>query len=110
VKGVDAVIHAASPATWIFEDPKGYYSIFYQIKQSYDVFHTTEVIGPAVNGIVNMLKSTHKHGKNVKRVIMTSSIIAVVQPGEACAQLYDEVSLPYHPFNLGLRSQFRGRN
>jgi hypothetical protein len=43
VKGVDGIIHSASPVNFNFEDP-------------------SEIIDPAVNGAIGILKSAHKHG------------------------------------------------
>jgi len=72
VKDVDAVIHVASPVVWKWEDP-------------------SEIIGPAVKGTLGILNSAHKYGTNVKRVIFTSSSVAIhdyvsAEPG----QVFDE--------------------
>ncbi|KAI0054292.1 NAD(P)-binding protein, partial [Artomyces pyxidatus] len=58
VKGVDAIIHSASPVVFSWEDP-------------------SEVVGPAVAGATGILKSAHKFGTKVKRVVLTSSSVAV---------------------------------
>ncbi|KAI0061974.1 D-lactaldehyde dehydrogenase [Artomyces pyxidatus] len=58
VKGVDAIIHAASPVVWIWEDPE-------------------EIIGPAIKGATGILRSAQKYGTNVKRVLITSSTVAI---------------------------------
>lgn len=63
VKGVDAVLHTASPfhgnvTTGIYED----------------------LINPAVNGTKNVLKSIKAHGDKVKRVVITSSFAAGRSP------------------------------
>ncbi|KAF8322638.1 NAD(P)-binding protein [Clavulina sp. PMI_390] len=55
VSEVDAIIHTASPARFTYVD-------------AYE-----DIINPAVNGVVGMLASAAKAGKNVKRVIFTSS-------------------------------------
>jgi len=58
VKNVDAIIHIASPVVWVWEDPE-------------------EIIGPAVGGAVNILKSAHKFGDKVQRVLLTSSALSI---------------------------------
>ncbi|KAG6917262.1 hypothetical protein DXG01_003209 [Tephrocybe rancida] len=62
IKGVDAIAHTASP--------------FYLTAASVD-----EIIGPAVNGTVSILKSAVKNGQAVKRVVVTSSGAAVQEVG-----------------------------
>ncbi|KAF8629728.1 hypothetical protein AX15_003306 [Amanita polypyramis BW_CC] len=58
VKGVDAIQHTASPFHFEADDPK-------------------ELIEPAVNGTIGILKSALKNAPNVKRIIVLSSIAAV---------------------------------
>ncbi|KAG6333457.1 hypothetical protein ID866_5627, partial [Astraeus odoratus] len=60
VKGVDAIAHTASPFHFNASRP-------------------AELIGPAVQGTVGILQSTLKHGTSVKRVVITSSVGAVVR-------------------------------
>ncbi len=61
VKGVDAVLHTASPFHFNIEgDPK------------------KTLINPAVNGTRNVLTSILKHGSNVQRVVITSSFAAIL--------------------------------
>ncbi|KAG5641705.1 hypothetical protein DXG03_004409 [Asterophora parasitica] len=62
VKGVNAIAHTASP--------------FYLNAASLD-----ELIGPAVNGTVSILKSAAKNGQNLKRVVVTSSCASVLEVG-----------------------------
>ncbi|KAG5650224.1 hypothetical protein H0H81_000267 [Sphagnurus paluster] len=62
VKGVDVIAHTASP--------------FHMNAVSPD-----ELIGPAVNGTVGMLKSAAKNGDSVKRVVVTSSCASVLEIG-----------------------------
>ncbi|KAF9515021.1 hypothetical protein BS47DRAFT_1391946 [Hydnum rufescens UP504] len=74
VKDVDAVMHVASPVVWKWEDP-------------------SEIIGPAVKGTLGILNSAQKFGTNVKRVIFTSSAVAIhnyvsAEPG----QQFDETN------------------
>ncbi|KAJ2963988.1 hypothetical protein NQZ79_g1162 [Umbelopsis isabellina] len=61
VKDVEVVAHVASPILWTPEDA------------------IMQVINPAINGTLNLLKSVHKYGKNVKEVVYTSSLAAAVQ-------------------------------
>lgn len=72
VKDVDGIIHAASPVVWKWEDP-------------------SEIIDPAVKGATGILVSAAKYGKNVKRVVLTSSAVAIVMEGQKEGDVYDEV-------------------
>ncbi|KAL1741963.1 hypothetical protein HDZ31DRAFT_66409 [Schizophyllum fasciatum] len=60
VKGVDAVEHTASPFHFKADDPQ-------------------ELIGPAVNGTRSILNSVLKHGHAIKRVVITSSVAAILE-------------------------------
>ncbi|KAI9285103.1 dihydrokaempferol 4-reductase [Umbelopsis sp. AD052] len=59
VKDVDAIAHTASPVTFTSEDP------------------LRDVINPAVNGTISLLHSAQKYGKNVKHIVVTSSVVSV---------------------------------
>ncbi|EFI28545.1 D-lactaldehyde dehydrogenase [Coprinopsis cinerea okayama7 len=59
VKGVDAIEHMASPFHENVDDPK-------------------EFIEPAVNGTVGILKSALKNAPDVKRIVITSSVAAIL--------------------------------
>ncbi|EIN05399.1 D-lactaldehyde dehydrogenase [Punctularia strigosozonata HHB-11173 SS5] len=59
VQGVDAVEHTASPFNTHFEDPEDF-------------------IIPAVKGTTSVIESVLKHGKDVKRIVVTSSCAAVL--------------------------------
>ncbi|TKY86860.1 hypothetical protein EX895_004148 [Sporisorium graminicola] len=73
VKGVDAVLHTASPFHMNVEgDPR------------------RTLINPAVNGTRNVLSSIHKHGSNVKRVVITSSFAAIVDSSRQGHVVYTE--------------------
>jgi len=72
VKGVDAVIHTASPV-------------------SADAHEPDELIKPAVNGTLNILKSVKQHGTSVKRIVITSSVAAVIEPKDEVPAIYTEV-------------------
>ncbi|KAI8976325.1 NAD(P)-binding protein [Trametes punicea] len=60
VKGIDGIIHTASPVTFAEEDP-------------------ATLINPAVGGTLSILRSAMEHGgQNLRRVVITSSIAAVM--------------------------------
>ncbi|TFY75822.1 hypothetical protein EWM64_g8190 [Hericium alpestre] len=59
VKGMDLVEHTSSPF-------------------HHRVSHPDELIGPAVKGTVGILESIKKHAPSVKRVVITSSMAAVL--------------------------------
>ncbi|THU93784.1 NAD(P)-binding protein [Dendrothele bispora CBS 962.96] len=61
VKGVDAIEHVASPVHFSADDPQ-------------------EIIEPAVKGTTEILKSVIKYGQDVKRVVITSSVAAIIRP------------------------------
>lgn len=63
----------ASPVVFKWEDPN-------------------EILGPAVNGAKNILKSAKKYGLKVKRVVITSSTVAVIPASGHPDGVYDEVS------------------
>ncbi|KAF9517341.1 hypothetical protein BS47DRAFT_524000 [Hydnum rufescens UP504] len=58
VKDVDGIIHTASPVVFKWDDPQ-------------------EVLRPALRGALGILESAHKYGKNVKRIVLTSSSVAI---------------------------------
>lgn len=62
VKGVDGIAHVASPFHFHVKDPY------------------TDLINPALHGTKAILSSAHKYGKNVKHVVVTSSVAAVYGP------------------------------
>lgn len=57
---MDAIAHVASPVTFSPKHP------------------INDVVNPAINGTISLLQSAHKHGKNVKHVVVTSSVVSVV--------------------------------
>ncbi|TFK50043.1 D-lactaldehyde dehydrogenase [Heliocybe sulcata] len=78
VKGVDAIIHTASPVTLQCDDPK-------------------ELIEPAVNGAVGILSSALKNGPSVKRIVVTSSFATLLaystEPVTVHEGLWNEASV-----------------
>ncbi|KAH8685714.1 putative cinnamoyl-CoA reductase [Tricladium varicosporioides] len=60
VKGVDGVIHTASPFVLSVED------------------NERDLLKPAINGTLEVLKSVQQHNPDVKRIVITSSFASVV--------------------------------
>ncbi|EDK39148.2 hypothetical protein PGUG_03246 [Meyerozyma guilliermondii ATCC 6260] len=58
---VEVFLHTASPATFATEDLKN------------------DLLLPAIDGTKNVLKSIKAHGKNVKKVVVTSSIVSIAK-------------------------------
>ncbi|KAG9100179.1 methylglyoxal reductase (NADPH-dependent) gre2 [Ceratobasidium sp. UAMH 11750] len=71
VKGVDAVVHTASPCTFEADDPQ-------------------ELIAPAVNGTVGVLKSIEQFAPQIQRVIFTSSAATIVDPTKPTGTVFTE--------------------
>ncbi|KDQ17956.1 hypothetical protein BOTBODRAFT_29274 [Botryobasidium botryosum FD-172 SS1] len=71
VKGVDAVFHTASPL-------------------SGDAYEPDELIKPAIEGTLNALKSVKHHGPSVKRVVITGSVAALMEPKDQIPAIYTE--------------------
>ncbi|KAJ9098876.1 hypothetical protein QFC19_006214 [Naganishia cerealis] len=61
VKGVDGIAHTASP--------------FYLDAKTHD-----ELLKPAIEGTVNVMRSAQEHNPHLKRLVITSSVAAVVDP------------------------------
>ncbi|KAI0691865.1 NAD-P-binding protein [Cytidiella melzeri] len=59
VRGVDAIVHTASPF-------------------HFNADHPDEIVGPATAGTTSVLNSAMKHGTSVKRVVVTSSTAAIL--------------------------------
>lgn len=60
VKGVDAIEHTASPFHFKVEDPY------------------KDLVHPAVNGTLSVLKSAQKNGDKVQRIVVTSSFASIL--------------------------------
>lgn len=71
MKGVDAIEHTASPFHFRAVDPN-------------------ELIGPAVAGTGSVLQSALQYGTSVKRVVVTSSCAAVIEPQPTPTRLSEE--------------------
>ncbi|KAH6903380.1 D-lactaldehyde dehydrogenase [Coprinopsis sp. MPI-PUGE-AT-0042] len=78
VKGVDAIEHTASPFSTNLDDPDDF-------------------IIPAVKGTVGVLKSALKNAPNVKRIVITSSVAAVMtvtsEPSNFSEKDWNEASI-----------------
>ncbi|KAK9772976.1 putative NAD dependent epimerase/dehydratase [Seiridium cardinale] len=71
LEGLDYVIHTASPFTQNFKDPVG------------------DMIDPAVKGTISVLRAVKVYAPTVKRVVLTSSFVAMFNP-QAGIKVYDE--------------------
>ncbi|KDQ10859.1 hypothetical protein BOTBODRAFT_35814 [Botryobasidium botryosum FD-172 SS1] len=71
VRGVDAVVHTASPIGVSVHDPE-------------------DLIKPAVSGTLNLLESVRRHGSSVKRVVVTSSGQTLLSPKPDNPAIYTE--------------------
>ncbi|KAF3912742.1 Dihydroflavonol-4-reductase [Dactylellina cionopaga] len=82
VKGVDGIAHIASPFHYRVTDPY------------------IDLINPAVNGTVNLLKAAKEYaGPQLKRVVITSSFAAIMQPREP-GWTFDESQWNTHSVKL----------
>ncbi|KAG8923398.1 methylglyoxal reductase (NADPH-dependent) gre2 [Tulasnella sp. 418] len=61
VKGIDGIAHTASPVSLTADEPN-------------------ELIIPALHGTLSILESAKKYGSDVKRVVVTSSLAAALEP------------------------------
>ncbi|GJE86762.1 NAD dependent epimerase/dehydratase family protein [Phanerochaete sordida] len=77
VKGVDAIEHTASP---------------FHFKAS----HPSEMVDPAVAGTLSVLKSALRHGAAVRRVVVTSSVAAVLTPDPEHVRHFSEADWNEH--------------
>jgi nucleoside-diphosphate-sugar epimerase len=89
VVGVDGIVHVASPVIFVIDDPK-------------------DLIDPAVNGALGILKSAQKFGPTVQRVVLTSSTMSINGGDATPPALLDETlwneSSPAHVKAEGKKS------
>ncbi|GAB1519085.1 hypothetical protein RhiTH_002151 [Rhizoctonia solani] len=71
VKGVDAVAHTASPFHFQADDPQ-------------------TLIEPAVKGTLGILASVHKYAPNVQRIVITSSVAAIMDGSKPSGTVFTE--------------------
>lgn len=50
------------------------------------------ILEPAVKGTVNIFASAKKYGKDVKRIVVTGSVLSLTEPKEA-GHVYNAVSM-----------------
>ncbi|KAF2172611.1 hypothetical protein M409DRAFT_62378 [Zasmidium cellare ATCC 36951] len=62
-KDIDYVLHTASPFTFVFQDAE------------------KDMLKPAVQGTLETLRSVKAHGSKVKRVVVLSSVVSLMNPG-----------------------------
>lgn len=95
VVGVDAVQHTASPFHFKADDPQGIhrpYMIGYPDGPPVNLVCLSSVlIEPALKGTVGILESIKKYAPGVKRVVITSSVAAIVHNKGREGVTYDEV-------------------
>jgi len=72
VKGVQGIMHVASPFHFNITDPY------------------KDLIEPAKKGTISLLQAAHKNGQEVARVVVTSSFAAVAQPKDGTGYVYTE--------------------
>ncbi|KAK6348076.1 methylglyoxal reductase (NADPH-dependent) gre2 [Orbilia javanica] len=87
VKGVDGIAHIASPFHYKVTDPY------------------VDLINPAVNGTVNLLKAAKEFaGPQLKRVVITSSFASLVEPHEP-GHTFDETQ--WNQFSVDLAEKYK---
>ena len=79
VKGVDGVIHTASPFTTQVEN------------------NERDLLNPAISGTTEILKAVKAHAPNVKRVVVTSSFAAVKDPWKGLRPGYTYSEKDWNP-------------
>ncbi|KAK6532552.1 methylglyoxal reductase (NADPH-dependent) gre2 [Arthrobotrys megalospora] len=87
VKGVDGIAHIASPFHYRVTDPY------------------IDLINPAVNGTVNLLKAAKEYaGPQLKRVVITSSFASIMEPQKP-GHTYDETQ--WNKFSVKLCENYK---
>lgn len=85
---IEVVMHTASPCTLKFTDPM------------------TELIDPALLGTVNILRALQRNGPQVRRVVITSSIAAILDVANPTATFNEE---SWNPCDMAAINQGPGR-
>ncbi|EGF97925.1 uncharacterized protein MELLADRAFT_84161 [Melampsora larici-populina 98AG31] len=78
VKDISGIAHVASPFHMNVKDPY------------------KDLINPAVNGTLSILKSAEREGKNVQRIVITSSFASVVNPTTDLNHVFNETQWNEH--------------
>lgn len=79
VKGVDGVIHTASPFVMEVED------------------NERDLLDPAIKGTTQILKAVQKNAPQVKRIVITSSFAAIVDPSQGARPGYTYNEKDWNP-------------
>ncbi|KAF8583135.1 NAD(P)-binding protein [Ramaria rubella] len=79
VKGIDGVKHVASPVDLNADDPQSWFSNQHKPIILLN-FPLPELIQPAISGTLGILSSISKYGTSVKRLVVTSSAVALCAP------------------------------
>jgi nucleoside-diphosphate-sugar epimerase len=79
VKGVDGVIHTASPFVLNVKDNK------------------TDLLDPAINGTLNILNAVHQYAPTVKRVVITSSFASILDLSKGNRPGYTYTDADWNP-------------
>ncbi|KAK2867856.1 hypothetical protein FQN49_003402 [Arthroderma sp. PD_2] len=86
--GIEAVMHTASPCTLKFTDAK------------------TELVDPALLGTTNVLRAVQRDAPQVRRIIITSSIAAILDVANPTATFSEE---SWNPCDMEALNQGPGR-
>lgn len=78
VKDITGIAHVASPFHMNVKDPY------------------KDLINPAVNGTLSILKSAEREGKNIQRIVITSSFASVVNPTSDPSHVFNETQWNEH--------------
>ncbi|KAF8324554.1 uncharacterized protein EI90DRAFT_3129739 [Cantharellus anzutake] len=71
VRHVEGIVHCATPVRFTFKDHK-------------------EILGPAIRGTIGLLESASKYGANIRRIIFSSTAMAVYSGGAIPPVVFDE--------------------
>jgi len=82
VKGVDGVIHTASPFVLEVED------------------NQRDLLDPAIKGTTEILRAVQKNAPQVKRVVITSSFAAIVDPAKGMRPGYTYTEADWNPVTM----------
>ncbi|KAJ5633380.1 cinnamoyl-CoA reductase [Penicillium lividum] len=78
VRGVDGIIHSASPFHFNAKGP-------------------CEIVDPAISGTISLLESAHRFGSGITRVVNTSSIAAILDPSKGLRPGYTYTEADWNP-------------
>jgi nucleoside-diphosphate-sugar epimerase len=81
VKGVDVIAHTASPFHYKATNPDGVLPLFFFSELWTFLLNKpySDLIIPAVKGTMSILNSALKYGDTVKRFVLTSSCVAILE-------------------------------